>query len=127
MKSFIEVLGKNKETKAQEVALNHMMELQTEIASIEAALPSMKQQETMHQKKQVREATVAFESSLGNLKNPDTETIICKFVTLEAVENNFQNPFTTKVREATERLEVLKKVLTLFPANVEEIVVDDKE
>lgn len=125
MKSFIEVLGKDKTSKAQEVALSHRMELETEIASIEAAIPSMEKQATLHGQKQLKEAAANFEGALGNLKNPSTENIIEKYLVVKAVENAEGNPYTTKVKEARERLVVLKEVLALFPENLDDIKIED--
>lgn len=125
MKSFIEVLGKDKTSKAQEVALSHRMELETEIAALEAAIPSMEKQEKIHSQKMEREAAGAFEKVLGDLKNPSTESIIEKYLVVKAVENGENNPFTQKLADARERLTVLKEVLALFPENLDDIKIED--
>lgn len=125
MLTFLEAIKKNPSETAQEVALSHITTLQSEIASIEASLPSMRQQEKLYNAKMIRTATQDFNKVLGNLKSPNTESIIENYVVLKACEQGEGNPYTKKIAETTERLQYLKEVLSLFPNNIDDIKLEE--
>jgi len=125
MKTFVQVIGKKTATtKAQEVALGYIMDLQTEIAAIEAAKPSLVKQQEMYVRKMKIEAERCFEESLGNTERPNLDKIIETYATLKAIEVS-DNPYTQKIKDAEERLAILKEILALFPENVDSIVVSE--